>query len=181
VPEYPLLDLATQRPDLGHYVYRFYDSQGVLLYIGSTGNLWHRIGRHAAEREWWAEVAWDRSLVETISTVGCCGKKCALPEHALMQAHEADLIWQLRPVHNIRAVRCDSGRHLMTEDNVYIYPKSGRRTCRACLAENRGNWAVRNPEKARESSRRSSRRYEIFRRQRRFKRSGAAAGQSSLF
>jgi predicted GIY-YIG superfamily endonuclease len=47
VPEYPLLDLATQRPEPGHYVYRFHDGDGLLLYIGRTSNLWERFGQHA--------------------------------------------------------------------------------------------------------------------------------------
>ena len=28
--------------------------------------------------------------------------------------------------------RCASGRHLMTPDNIYVYPGNGAKTCRAC-------------------------------------------------
>lgn len=181
--QYPIWeDWAARRPVNGHYVYRFHNSEGVLLYVGRTNNLWRRFGHHAEGKDWWPQVDWDRTLVETISPVECYGKTCALPEHALMRAHEAYLIEHLRPVHNIRDARCFSGRHDMTEDNIYISPKSGAKTCRACLAENRRNWAASNPEKVREYRRRNGPRNEFFRRPRfRFKRPAPTAGQSSLF
>lgn len=131
MPEYPLLDLATQRPDLGHYVYRFYDSEGTLLYVGSTGNLWYRIGQHAADRGWWPHVAWSRTVAELIDATRCPGRGCSLSGHVEMLRHEEKLIKDLRPRHNsLMTGYCRSGRHLFAEVG-----KAGNRTCLACLSE----------------------------------------------
>jgi len=131
VPEYPVVDLATQRPSLGHCVYRFFDAEGVLLYVGSTGNVWYRIGQHAAERPWWPEVAWDRTIVECVSETRCPGRPCRLLVHAEMLSYETRLIKDLRPRHNsLMTGYCRSGRHLFAEVG-----KAGNRTCLACLSE----------------------------------------------
>lgn len=136
MPEYPLVDLATQRPDRGHYVYRFHDSNGTLLYVGSSGDLWRRFRSHLDDHsQWWPEVDWKRTTVVRIGTRQCAGLRCSLPEHAEMQAHEESLISALRPPCNTRwNGYCWRGLHLLAEhgrtDN-----STGRRWCYACQRE----------------------------------------------
>lgn len=153
MPEYPLFDLATQRPEPGHYVYLLFDAAGLLLYVGSTGNLWERFGQHCGRLrpEWWPEVAWDQTVVELIGATACAGKVCPLPEHRAMLQHEVSLIKTLDPAHNKNSTgRCRSGRHLMTPENTYTQPGGGR-TCKECRAERWANlpeekrkWYARN-------------------------------------
>lgn len=134
MPEYPLVDLAAQRPSLGHCVYRFLDDEGALLYVGSTGNIWYRIGQHAAERSWWPKVAWDRTIVECVSEARCPGRGCKLAVHAEMLSYEARLIRDLLPHHNrLSTGYCRSGRHLIAED---AKPDGkGSYVCGACVRE----------------------------------------------
>lgn len=40
-----------------HVLYRLYDREGVLLYIGRTRSIRRRFRTHAAEQPWWPEVA----------------------------------------------------------------------------------------------------------------------------
>ena len=57
----------------GRYIlYRFFDSQGDLLYVGQTCNLNQRIDNHRLSKPWWHEVADCR--VEFLSD------QCALDE-----------------------------------------------------------------------------------------------------
>lgn len=146
MPEYPLLDLAVQRPEPGHYIYRLFDCAGMLLYIGSTGNLWERFGQHAGRlrQPWWDQVAFARTLIEHVTAAPCLGKRCPLPEHAAMLGYEAELIRTLRPEYNNQhRDRCRSGRHLFTPENTYVQPGGGR-TCKECRAE---RWANLPKEK----------------------------------
>lgn len=147
MPEYPLWDLATQRPDLGHYVYRFHGADGALLYVGSTGNLWYRIGQHAAEREWWPEVAWGCTVAELIGSTRCPGRGCPLAEHAEMLRYEERLIKSLRPRHNMAMTGyCRSGRHLLAE--VGKADGKGNVRCGACLSErNRQRYEANREER----------------------------------
>lgn len=39
------------------FVYRLYDAQAELIYVGLTGNVGLRIGQHAAQKAWWNEVS----------------------------------------------------------------------------------------------------------------------------
>jgi hypothetical protein len=43
-------------------VYRLFDADGVLLYVGASNNLDVRWGSHATDKPWWSEVA-DRKVV----------------------------------------------------------------------------------------------------------------------
>lgn len=42
---------------MSNVVYRFFDDDGRLLYIGSTGRWPGRMSEHQSQRPWWAEVA----------------------------------------------------------------------------------------------------------------------------
>lgn len=147
VSEYPLVDLATQRPGLSHCVYRLFSADGTLLYIGSTGNLWYRIGQHAAERPWWPEVAWDRTAVECVSETACLGRPCRMAEHTEMLRYEIRLIRNLSPLHNrLLTGYCRSGRHLLAD---YGKPDGkGALTCGACKSEYLHRYYVANRPKA---------------------------------
>jgi len=146
VPEYPLLDLAMQRPEPGHYVYQLFDAAAVLLYVGSTGNVWERFGQHAGRlrHEWWGDIDWPRTLIEVVTFTACSGKRCPLSWHAMMLQREVELIKLLEPAHNKNSTnRCKTGRHRMTPENTYIQPEGGR-TCKECRAE---RWAALPKEK----------------------------------
>lgn len=147
MPEYPLVNLATQRPHLGHCVYRFLDAESAVLYVGSTGNVWYRIGQHAAERPWWPEVDWVRTLVECVSEISCPGRPCRLAEHAEMISYETSLIQGLQPRHNtLHNGYCRSGRHLLAE---YGKPDhNGSLKCGACLSEKLHKYYLANRTKA---------------------------------
>lgn len=41
----------------GTFIYRLYDSDGALLYVGITWNPWVRWRVHKKEKLWWGEVA----------------------------------------------------------------------------------------------------------------------------
>ena len=38
-------------------VYRLYDAERNLLYVGMTSNLKRRLQHHSSQREWWPDVA----------------------------------------------------------------------------------------------------------------------------
>jgi hypothetical protein len=136
VTEYPVVDLAAQRPDRSHYIYRFHDGDGALLYIGSSGDLWRRFRSHLDEdHAWWPEVDWKRTAVIRIGAAQCDGLRCSLPEHAEMQAHEKLLIKDLRPPHNTRwNGYCWRGLHLLAEHAI-IDKVTGHRRCYTCQRE----------------------------------------------
>lgn len=154
--EYPLVDLVTQRPEPGHYVYRLFNSAGDLLYIGATGNIWERFGQHAwrTRNPWWDQVDFAWTVVEQVGDERCPGaRRCISSEHAAMLAREVELIKGLDPQHNKNSTRyCRSGRHLMTPENTYVQPEGGR-TCKECRAE---RWVNRPLEKRREYARNSA-------------------------
>ncbi len=131
--EYPLLDLRTQRPASGHYVYRFYGISGDLLYVGSTNNFWVRAGRHIQEHaDWWLEVSWDRTVLELVSEDPCPHRlRCKLPGHAEMLRHEANLIRSLQPRYNSQLTGyCRKGLHLLAEHGrVQLSGTVGCYTC----------------------------------------------------
>jgi predicted GIY-YIG superfamily endonuclease len=71
-------------------LYRLYDAEGVLLYIGISGDLKARFARHAARKPWWPQVA--RKTVEWHLTRTGAAKT----EDAAIKAE--------RPKHNIAGV-----------------------------------------------------------------------------
>lgn len=52
----------TQHLQLPTFLYRVFDRQGQLLYVGITSNIGSRISQHSLTKEWWVEV--DRVHVE---------------------------------------------------------------------------------------------------------------------
>lgn len=70
-----------------HLLYRLYDADEQLLYIGRTNDLKHRFSRHAKVQPWWGDVA--RSAVET------------LPDLETLKAAEKAAIIEEKPLHNI--------------------------------------------------------------------------------
>lgn len=57
---------VSQRP---HVVYRLFDAQGHLLYVGTTCNFVQRMWQHAADhKHWWSQVDRARTTVETYLT-----------------------------------------------------------------------------------------------------------------
>lgn len=77
--------LADYRPAV---VYRFFDADDVLLYVGFTANFPARLGSHFSASPWFSKVArW--TLVD-------------LPDDVAGLAYEAEAIRAERPLHNVR-------------------------------------------------------------------------------
>lgn len=70
-----------------HLLYRLFDADDQLLYVGRTNDLRRRFERHAMVQPWWAEVA--RSQVESLGTF-----------EALCEAERAAIVAE-RPKYNI--------------------------------------------------------------------------------
>jgi GIY-YIG catalytic domain len=70
------------------FVYRLYDTSGVLLYVGSTNRIHSRLRSHCFTKSWWSEVA-------ALDLRPCPSRKAAFDL-------EAAFINELRPVHNIK-------------------------------------------------------------------------------
>lgn len=61
-------------------LYRLYDADGALLYVGVTGDLRTRFAQHAAGKPWWPEVA--RKTVEWHETrIAALGAEAAAMEN----------------------------------------------------------------------------------------------------
>lgn len=81
-----------------HLLYRLFDANDHLLYIGRTNDLRKRLDRHSRVQSWWPEVA--RSQVETF------------PDLASLCAAEKAAIIGEDPTHNV----VYKGRAVVTED-----------------------------------------------------------------
>lgn len=68
-------------------VYRLYDAQGALLYVGSTVDVRRRMGEHALAKPWWGDVA-------EVTTEVC-------PSVAVALATEAEAIRAEQPRYNV--------------------------------------------------------------------------------
>jgi predicted GIY-YIG superfamily endonuclease len=84
-------------------LYRFFDADGKLLYVGVTGDLRTRFAQHASVKSWWSDVA--RKTVAWHAT------------RARALAAEAEAIAAEEPEHNIAeicaALRPRADRHRM--------------------------------------------------------------------
>lgn len=77
---------ARQDAVTDYWLYRCYDSDGSLLYVGITSEGVRRFRRHGNKRDWWSEVA-----------------EIKIDHHPTRQAAmvaERDAIWKLSPQHN---------------------------------------------------------------------------------
>lgn len=70
-----------------HLLYRFFDAEGVLLYVGITSDLSMRFSTHSVERWWWGRWAY--------STVVRYHSRAAL------EAAERKAIKSEKPLHNV--------------------------------------------------------------------------------
>lgn len=71
-----------------HTLYRFYDRDGELLYVGITNNPPRRFSKHKSEKDWWIQVA-----------------RIDLEQHPTreeLQDAERNAVAGERPLHNIR-------------------------------------------------------------------------------
>lgn len=77
-------------------VYRAYDTDGRLLYIGCTNNFTRRIGYHRNVTEWYPDAAkWLRN---------------EYPDRERAEMVEARAIRRLQPIHNIKSQRDEKER-----------------------------------------------------------------------
>lgn len=72
-----------------HYVYRAYDADGTLLYVGVTYNPPLRFHLHAKTSVWWPDMARVRLIV--------------FPNRAYALEKEREAIWFEMPLHNKRS------------------------------------------------------------------------------
>lgn len=107
-------------------LYRFYDADDALLYVGLSINPGKRFERHRTDKEWWTEVA--RIEMEQFSDIGS------------LRAGERDAIKSEHPRHNIR----------MTEPVVRVSNREKRRTLEGfgwkCIS-NRGTGTFVKPDR----------------------------------
>lgn len=76
-------------PD-GLYVYRAYDKDDRLLYVGASALLEQRMQQHATQKAWFADVAY----IDV--------EECPPRDYSLMLATERRAIETERPLHNVR-------------------------------------------------------------------------------
>lgn len=72
-----------------HDLYRFYDANDVLLYVGISLNAAQRASQHKQEKAWWGDV--DRMVVDHLGVI----------TRAEAERTERDVIAAERPIHNI--------------------------------------------------------------------------------
>jgi predicted GIY-YIG superfamily endonuclease len=90
-----------------HVLYRAYDAQGVLLYIGITMNPGNRFAQHSEDKPWWADVAEIR--VEHFGS----RKRVLAAERAAIQAERP----RFNVIHNTgNRVAHISQRHQLVEN-----------------------------------------------------------------
>jgi len=70
-----------------HLLYRFFDAEGVLLYVGITHDLSMRFSTHSVERWWWGQWAYS-TVVRYYS-------------RAALEAAERRAIKSEKPLHNV--------------------------------------------------------------------------------
>lgn len=80
----------TVRRNVPHWVYRIYDTEGVLLYIGCTNSPVSRISGHRHSQTWGDQIAHVRYTV--------------FPNRRKALDVERAAIWYENPLHNIRRV-----------------------------------------------------------------------------
>lgn len=71
-----------------HVLYRFYDADGQLLYVGITNSISRRFKAHASDKPWWPDVADCRIAF--------------YPSRAALARAEEDAIKYEKPRYNIR-------------------------------------------------------------------------------
>lgn len=78
-----------------HFLYRHYDAEGVLLYIGVTMFPKSRLASHKSLSPWGGQIA----RVDISSYIGWAGRQAALDDEAYAIAYE-------RPKHNRTFAKC---------------------------------------------------------------------------
>lgn len=75
-----------------HVVYRCYDADGALLYVGFTGNLRERRRIHKARFGWWADVAQVTSTRPTTKTAAIRYERMTIraEQPTINVSHKAD-------------------------------------------------------------------------------------------
>jgi hypothetical protein len=72
-----------------HAVYRMFDTDGCLLYVGISLSVAHRMSRHRREKQWWSDIA----KIELTHYL----------DHDSARAAERDAIQDEAPLYNIQA------------------------------------------------------------------------------
>lgn len=84
----------TANDNVPHALYRFYDADGVLLYVGITVDPGARLKKHQGDKEWWTKVA--RIAIEKLPT------RAAVLDAERLAIREERPLWNV--VHNEQAV-----------------------------------------------------------------------------
>lgn len=91
-------------------LYRFFDAEGRLLYVGITGNPERRWKRHACDKPWWPQVA--EKTIEWFDNILAAGRA------------EKDAIRDEEPLHNKISV---PAFHQMLQERARQSPRRRRR------------------------------------------------------
>lgn len=108
-----------------HMLYRFYDADDVLLYVGMTMNPGQRWANHRDEKAWWADVATVRTqLFDSREAVLEAETKAIQAEHPLHNVvhNRRTQAARPRPVVSDRVTwRCDLCDQPVADNDGYIY------------------------------------------------------------
>lgn len=87
VPDVLSFSTTAAVPDRPQWLYRLFDSEGRLLYVGVTDDVWRRVGEHERTQEWGDDIVRV--------------KRQRYPGRAAALAAERRAIHIEKPVHNV--------------------------------------------------------------------------------
>jgi predicted GIY-YIG superfamily endonuclease len=99
--------------DRGHVLYRMYDKDSYLLYVGISAYLSTRLGAHQASKDWWFEVS-------TITLEHYIDRNSALQAERDAIAHEHPRENVARPAHQ-RLSRTSIDRKMVPQDSLRLF------------------------------------------------------------
>ena len=108
-----------REPNKGFELYRHYDANGLLLYVGMSSDTIRRLGQHASSSSWYPDIA--KVVVE-----GCLDANDA-------RRRETDAIRSERPIHNNLGQRLRPDEELTRPRKQRILEKAGLRYVAAWL------------------------------------------------
>lgn len=107
-----------------HFVYRCFDEDGRLLYVGCTANLNRRFTTHRSQSRWSSRMA----------TVALIGPFVGTNARRRAMARETEVIAAERPLFNLTAERWSLARHRAQTAYLHANPERccGSNYCRTC-------------------------------------------------
>jgi hypothetical protein len=108
-----LVAVEESDPSMPTELYRYFNAQGDLLYVGISIHAMVRASRHRNSGNGW----WSEAVTVTVER---------FPTRALAQAGEVQAIQQEKPLHNVIYADCDAVDGLSREARIVLARLSGR-------------------------------------------------------